>query len=763
MALLNSIAPMLCRPFIVPGNIRQSKVTIIAPDTMTAPEAYRMFLSSLETMGLTVQPEGKVLKIIESNRARESAIPIYGGDDNAADAGSVRDPPAAPRARQPRRRQGRARSPEEPRRRHHRLPADQHPGHHRPGVEHPAHGGGGAAARRADGRREDLGHQAAHRVGDRDGDDAAEHLRRDQGGRAPARAAPSGRTCAAATGAPAAAAGDRRRSRRDRDLSVSQIIPDDRSNILIVVVDGEGLPAHPGAGQAARPAVAARRRLRHRSRARDPARERQRRRRRRHARRARRGGQPRRLDVGARRAAPDGRRRRRRRRAAQPGSTARPVRRRRAHRLGQADQLAGHPRLGARLHHACATSSRSSTSRAARCSSRRPSSRSRSTSRASSASPGTAARPSARATISRCSSAARSRRRTSTRSSSRPAALSGLAAGLRGPPIPGADKILGLPPGTSIPSFGVFVQALQNNDDVNVVSMPHILTTDNEKATIQVGQNLPFPGSLGGFPGSAARPARAGGAAGAGLRPRHLGAAPGRRAQAGDHAARQRLGLRAPRDRQRDLRRVQPELQRPRSGDRPSARSSRWSPSAISSRSCSAASSRIASSETVDKVPLLGDIPILGYLFKNTQQDDHQAEPAHHPHAVHHQGSGRSAPHLRAQDARAARVHGALLGVPATSSDYEARGRLPPQARPARGDQPHRDRGRAARRPSCAHAEAAMRGARHRGRRSSCRRAAAASAGAAADVAAGADADADRCRRRAAGAADAADAEPTSR
>src|SRR5213079_2583329 len=78
-----------------------------------------------------------------------------------------------------------------------------------------------------------------------------------------------------------------------------------------------------------------------------------------------------------------------------------------------------------------------------------------------------------------------------------PATLSGLAAWFRGPNIPNADKILGLPPGTSVPSFGVFVQFLQNNGDVNVVSMPHILTTDNEKATIQVGQNLPFPGSLG--------------------------------------------------------------------------------------------------------------------------------------------------------------------------------------------------------------------------------------------------------------------------
>jgi general secretion pathway protein D len=47
---------------------------------MTASEAYRMFLSSLDSMGLTVQPQGKVLKVIESNRARETAIPLYVDD-----------------------------------------------------------------------------------------------------------------------------------------------------------------------------------------------------------------------------------------------------------------------------------------------------------------------------------------------------------------------------------------------------------------------------------------------------------------------------------------------------------------------------------------------------------------------------------------------------------------------------------------------------------------------------------------------------------
>ncbi len=120
-----------------------------------------------------------------------------------------------------------------------------------------------------------------------------------------------------------------------------------------------------------------------------------------------------------------------------------------------------------------------------------------------------------------------------------PAALTGLAAGLRGPPIPGASTILGLPPGTSIPSFGVFLQAIQNNSDVNTISMPHILTTDNEKATIQVGQNLPFPG-LGGFPGFGGAPGATGNEhARLVVRLGHLGTAPGRGAQDGDHAARQ--------------------------------------------------------------------------------------------------------------------------------------------------------------------------------------------------------------------------------
>lgn len=77
MELVGWIKTISCRPFILPSGIRQSKVTIVAPEMVTAEEAYRIFLSALESMGLTVQPEGRVLKIIESNRARESSIPVY--------------------------------------------------------------------------------------------------------------------------------------------------------------------------------------------------------------------------------------------------------------------------------------------------------------------------------------------------------------------------------------------------------------------------------------------------------------------------------------------------------------------------------------------------------------------------------------------------------------------------------------------------------------------------------------------------------------
>jgi len=67
------------------------------------------------------------------------------------------------------------------------------------------------------------------------------------------------------------------------------------------------------------------------------------------------------------------------------------------------------------------------------------------------------------------------------------ASFGGFLAGLQGPTIP-AFSALGL----NIPSFGIVLHALQGSSDVNVLSTPHLLTSDNEEAEITVGQNVPF-------------------------------------------------------------------------------------------------------------------------------------------------------------------------------------------------------------------------------------------------------------------------------
>ncbi|HZI08719.1 MAG TPA: type II secretion system secretin GspD, partial [Archangium sp.] len=86
------------------------------------------------------------------------------------------------------------------------------------------------------------------------------------------------------------------------------------------------------------------------------------------------------------------------------------------------------------------------------------------------------------------------------------AQFGGFLAGLQGPVIPELKNL-----GIDIPAFGVVLHAFQQSSDVNVLSTPHILTSDNEEAEITVGQNVPFqsgfsPTSLGtglGTPGGA--------------------------------------------------------------------------------------------------------------------------------------------------------------------------------------------------------------------------------------------------------------------
>ena len=81
------------------------------------------------------------------------------------------------------------------------------------------------------------------------------------------------------------------------------------------------------------------------------------------------------------------------------------------------------------------------------------------------------------------------------------AGFGGFLAGLQGPVIPELSKL-----GIDIPSFGLVLHAMQQSSDVNVLSTPHLLTSDNEEAEITVGQNVPFqagfsPSSVGGLGG----------------------------------------------------------------------------------------------------------------------------------------------------------------------------------------------------------------------------------------------------------------------
>jgi general secretion pathway protein D len=67
------------------------------------------------------------------------------------------------------------------------------------------------------------------------------------------------------------------------------------------------------------------------------------------------------------------------------------------------------------------------------------------------------------------------------------ASLGGFLTGFAGP-VSAEAKALGI----NLPSLGIVIQALQSSSDVNVLSTPHLVATDNEESEIVVGQNVPF-------------------------------------------------------------------------------------------------------------------------------------------------------------------------------------------------------------------------------------------------------------------------------
>lgn len=71
--------------------------------------------------------------------------------------------------------------------------------------------------------------------------------------------------------------------------------------------------------------------------------------------------------------------------------------------------------------------------------------------------------------------------------------LSGLALGVQGPQIEGG------PPGLQIPSFGVALTAFASSGQADLLATPHLLALNNEEAEINIGANVPLQGSAVGL------------------------------------------------------------------------------------------------------------------------------------------------------------------------------------------------------------------------------------------------------------------------
>lgn len=98
-----------------------------------------------------------------------------------------------------------------------------------------------------------------------------------------------------------------------------------------------------------------------------------------------------------------------------------------------------------------------------------------------------------------------------------PNQLQGLALGVRGPDLPNSQNTFPGLAGLSIPAFGIVLNAIASSGDSNVLSTPHIIATDNTPAEINIGENIALQQAGGGLPNLAGLAGASGipGAAGA--------------------------------------------------------------------------------------------------------------------------------------------------------------------------------------------------------------------------------------------------------
>jgi general secretion pathway protein D len=191
------------------------------------------------------------------------------------------------------------------------------------------------------------------------------------------------------------------------------------------------------------------------------------------------------------------------------------------------------------------------------------------------------------------------------------ASLTGLIGGLVGSPLTNSQTFLG----TSIPSYAVLFQALATQDNTNILSAPHIIAIDNEKAEFSVGNNIPYQAGLSfgglGLP--------TGGAGSTGLPAGSIG----------QNIQREKLTLDlnvTPHISSNDAVRLEIEQNTKDLGGKDPQLGPTWTERKLKTQVVVHDQESVViggliqerEAFNVTKVPLLGDIPLLGYLFKYT-------------------------------------------------------------------------------------------------------------------------------------------------
>jgi general secretion pathway protein D len=209
-----------------------------------------------------------------------------------------------------------------------------------------------------------------------------------------------------------------------------------------------------------------------------------------------------------------------------------------------------------------------------------------------------------------------------------PTELQALALGVRGPDLAGTEgRIPLLPPGISIPAFGVTLNAIATSSDSNVLSTPHIIAMDNTEAEINVGENIPLQTNQTGGNLAGLAPLLSGGLAG-GQATQGLGALGALGALGG--APRQDVGTKikiTPHINRNNQVRLEIEEEISEQGTTSGAigavsivQRNAKTTVVVDDQQTVVIGGLMRDTKTIGhtKIPLLGDLPVLGFLFRNS-------------------------------------------------------------------------------------------------------------------------------------------------